>query len=473
MDTWWKSPKEKQMEEEVAAWLASQPAKAAAPSPALAPIRMPALDVSDLVAKERAAKVAGTGGGGMPLAPAPTVPADVAAYVAKQAPAQDSDLLAAQGLAAQNRLFAGLGRAGTTATAALSHMKADTAPFDAMEAGADQPVKDLALQRSQAAEQRKVAEAAALKDKSSPQSKAFQARVAKTLPGVYSPEDLANLTAADQDQVLEYGKMRASLDQRKAEGAERERAAKAAEQSRTDTLQLHRDDLSERAKDRGLTREQMAQQNELNRQNRIDVARVGQHDKEAKDLEKDIQGAGKDLQDTSDTVAAVNYLAKVGRGEGDLPGMGVWDSRKPQILRSADDTAVDQRVKTVIGTLIHARTGATATPKEMDRIAGEYGLNGGTEDAARAGLARLAEDTKRALETRQARYRPEVLKEFKSRGGVTAGDVDVGTGTPAPTAVPGVKDPAAAQARIAQLKASGITDRAAIRAQLKKEQLIE
>jgi hypothetical protein len=186
-------------------------------------------------------------------------------------------------------------------------------------------------------------------------------------------------------------------------------------------------------------------------------------------LEKDVQSAGKELQDTADLANDVNFLLKVANQEGPLPGLGVWDSSKPEWLQGAEDLSVQQPIKRIAGTLIKATTGATATPAEMKRILGSYGLGAGaTEQAARAGIQKLAEDTRRALETRQARFRPEVIQALKERGGVTADAIGAGPEVRAPqvdaqaqAALAWLNDPANAAspkraAVIAKLKEMGV-----------------
>lgn len=206
--------KQKELEQQVAAWLASQSTQAPTPAPApLAPLRPEAMDVSGRVPP---ALLAGTGGTPPPLAPADLPPRP------PPAPLDDAGLMAAQGAAAQQRLIAGIGRAGSTLAGAFSpRSRVDNSQWDAMDANADQPVKDYVAQKTARGDAAKAAELAALKDPTSAQSKAFQARVAKMLPGFYSPEDLAQLAAADADQVLQYGQIRGTLDERKQAHADK------------------------------------------------------------------------------------------------------------------------------------------------------------------------------------------------------------------------------------------------------------
>lgn len=59
----------------------------------------------------------------------------------------------------------------------------------------------------------------ALKDPSSPQSKAFQAAVARLYPGKFKPEELAGVSAADRDIIMDPLKLQESIDARKQTAA--------------------------------------------------------------------------------------------------------------------------------------------------------------------------------------------------------------------------------------------------------------
>jgi hypothetical protein len=71
-------------------------------------------------------------------------------------------------------------------------------------------------------------------DPNSPASKAMQQSVSKMLPGVYTPEELSKLSAADSDLVLKPAEMRAKLDERKAELGMRAEMMKQNAQDRAD-----------------------------------------------------------------------------------------------------------------------------------------------------------------------------------------------------------------------------------------------
>ncbi len=54
-------------------------------------------------------------------------------------------------------------------------------------------------------------------DPNSAQSKSFQAAIAKSLPGVYTPEQISQMTSADADVALKPAEFKAKLDQAKAQ----------------------------------------------------------------------------------------------------------------------------------------------------------------------------------------------------------------------------------------------------------------
>lgn len=112
-----------------------------------------------------------------------------------------------------------ISRAGARINEALTGAKADTAYYRQLDEDAEDPIRQYVQRQSLAQQEgdrtRKLEEEAALKDPFSAESKRFQAALAKTLPGVYTPEELAQLTAADAPMVTDFAKMKAALDARK------------------------------------------------------------------------------------------------------------------------------------------------------------------------------------------------------------------------------------------------------------------
>jgi hypothetical protein len=124
------------------------------------------------------------------------------------APSGDTEFAAAQDEARGLRSAAALSRAGAMANEAISGARYDTAAYADMEAGANTPVAELLARRE--ADKRK-----RLEDPTSPESRRFQQGVSRALGGVYSPEEIAEMSAADEPHVARYGEMRQRLDERR------------------------------------------------------------------------------------------------------------------------------------------------------------------------------------------------------------------------------------------------------------------
>lgn len=142
-----------------------------------------------------------------------------------QQQAGDAEFAAAQDLARQRRLAAGIGRAGAMANQAFSGVGFDEDIYSG--AGVD-PVRELLARRE-------ADKAKSLSDPDSEQSIRFRAAVQKAMPGVYAPEELASMTAADEPLVMRYGDMRQRMDERAA-GRTREDELRRAEIARQDAL---------------------------------------------------------------------------------------------------------------------------------------------------------------------------------------------------------------------------------------------
>lgn len=228
-------------------------------------------------------------------------------------PPGDVDFAAAQDAADERRLAAALGRAGAQVNRALSGVGFDEGAYNDMEQNADSPVRRLLAQRE--ADRKK-----ALEDPTSDASKRVQAAVAKSMPGVYSPDELARITAADADMVTKYGAMRQRLEERKADVA-REDVLRAAQQTREDTIR--KDERRFQAQQAGAGRafqaaqadKAFARQKELaNLNNAADLAQVqarGGSEHAAKLAERNVGGFTFDPANPPSVDAAKNMAEAV------------------------------------------------------------------------------------------------------------------------------------------------------------------
>lgn len=145
----------------------------------------------------------------------------VAEYLAnKQAMAQ------AQGASNTNQLYANLARAGGTLSHAMSRSLTpmDQSGYNALDASANQPVKNIQAQQASDLDALKgqatmlaVTKEQAESDPNSPQSLAFRKSVEKLAPGIAAQygDDWQNVTAADSDKIMKPIELKEQMDARK------------------------------------------------------------------------------------------------------------------------------------------------------------------------------------------------------------------------------------------------------------------
>lgn len=148
----------------------------------------------------------------------------------------ESDTLQdAQKRAALMRGLAGVGRGMSRVGAAIAGVRPEDGAAADMDRGADSQVRDYLQRKQQAASEKADARKAAESDPNSPASKRFQAMVSRAFGSVYTPEQIAQMTAADSGLVGKYGEMVRTLEDRAAaraaeqEGQQAQLAARATE----------------------------------------------------------------------------------------------------------------------------------------------------------------------------------------------------------------------------------------------------
>lgn len=297
-----------------------------------------------------------------------------------QAPAVES--IAPEGpdprqLAASNRLIAALARAGATAVG-----QPNNAGLDALAENADRPILD--------------ARERALDDPNSPESAMARDVIGRALPEAKIAPWFKGLTArsANNNPML-----RALLS----------RAPKAsdlmAERKQADLEQYHRD---------------------LGRAALLRAQRTGgaaAADRAEKRLETDVQKAGKDLEPNAQMKADLETVIAAAE-ESDIPGVGVVAGRLPDWLLSSEGVQTRQAAQRLMNGILRAASGQAVTPSEAERQLAARGMGpGATEQSFRLGLQALAKEAQSAMTRTQAKYRPQVLDELGSRGGVLAKDM--------------------------------------------------
>lgn len=337
-------------------------------------------------------------------------------------------LLAAQGRSNDNALVAGLMRAGATIGNAISRGNAppDEQGLRQLAAGADRPMQEFgaALQTSDALRKRKLEDAK--NDPNSPSARAKAAMIEKTFPGLYTPEELAAITDANAEFALEPAKFRATLKAQTA-AAEATRNFQASEHAATQKFQ---------AGEHAATQRFQAGENQKDREAAMDRAKATLG---ATKFEKDVQKAGAELEPFARMADDINWLnatvAEAQKNNEDIPGAGMWDSWKPGIMQSSADTDVRQRALDVLNRTLFMESGKAVTASELKRQAKAAGLGEwATEQEFAQGLQKVAARAQRAMEQRQARFRPEVIGTLQERGGKLADAIEV----PPPDGAPNV-----------------------------------
>lgn len=137
-------------------------------------------------------------------------------------------------------------------------------------------------------------------------------------------------------------------------------------------------------------------------------------------IERDVQKAGGDLADLPGMRNDLAVLNKFAAME-DVPGVGRWDSIKPDVFDSADDAESSQAAKRVAARLLKIQSGSAATEAEVSRLLESLGMGkGSTEEKFKIGLRSLIQNATDAAKQAEAKYRPEVLGTLRQRGGVTS-----------------------------------------------------
>jgi len=415
-------------ERDVRAFQSSLPAR----PPAAAPVRAARPEVS--------VQRAGAAAPMRPFQPlaqfAPGMDEDMAGPTAQTAgpvaPAGDEEFAAAQEEARARRAAAGIGRAGAMLNQAISGAGFDPSIYEGFAAEGDLPVRELLARRE--ANKRK-----SLEDPFSDASKRLQMAVSKALPGVYSPKEIAGMTAADGDVVTKYGEMRQRLDQR------------AAELSRADRIRtedMGRED-ARLADDRAFR----AEQADLARQDRRDARSSAAADRALRQEElaamtadkvtqRQAERAEQQTRQFSETVGqsgAPNFYSQYQTAKGimednpkDLPGFGVAAGRLPDALTSQKGVDLRQSIGQMLAEYRKGVTGAgmsDAERAEYNRITGL--VESGSEQRVRQGVERLRQAMDSRLQASAGGYRPDVVEEYGRRVPAIGAALGRGAGAPA------------------------------------------
>lgn len=139
----------------------------------------------------------------------------------------DDALKAAQDQARQDRFTVNMARAGATiGTGIAGGTEFDDRPFEQMGKDAGQPVADIENRRKGrmeavrfGREEQKFGREQELQDPNSAPSRVFQNALKAAAPGMFSPDDLATITAADKENVMSLAQLKETIAARKQTAA--------------------------------------------------------------------------------------------------------------------------------------------------------------------------------------------------------------------------------------------------------------
>lgn len=320
------------------------------------------------------------------------------------APKSVDALKRAQAAAKHASKRAQLGRAGSDFIAAFGGYKADDSFWDSAEKMGAQGVSDVEKLRGVERQEGLDADTKRL----------TEARIANYLKPAKEakgkePATLGDRTVIEKFLGLEPGALAGTSD-------------KTLE--RITGLQIA--DLNRKAAQAGRDDQQgfQSEQNRLSREAQIEAAKIAAGAKAEEKLNNDVTNLGKDLEGTAGlqkSFASVDSaLATAGK---DVPGIGPWDSIKPDIFDSSKDTIVKQGLKQIIAVVLKKQSGSTVSEDEYNRTLSSYGISrNATRESFGAGYEALKRAAVAAAKETEARYKPEVAKRYHERGGVVSED---------------------------------------------------
>lgn len=207
--------------------------------------------------------------------------------------------------------------------------------------------------------------------------------------------------------------------QRRSDELRRELAS--AQREQTERIEAGR--REDRAVDRSLRADLVAAQR-TERERREAESRDGRAQTTLDRAVADLSKRGEDIAPLITSAQAVeDMLAKYGTKS--IPGVG-FDAMIPGMVSSTEANVNRARVQAVANALLKAQSGAAVTLSESERLAAETLANGRYSEADfRAAWPLLRAKIDAATDNLLAGFRPEVVDEYRKRGGnlrrVTAG----------------------------------------------------
>lgn len=349
--------------------------------------------------------------------PVPLVPAGSRNRSAGYGPGlEDADLREAQRGARDQEFQSALGQIGLDFSAALRGEKADRSFYDGLNARAAKGVGDIQARR-QASDQEmarrhaqgKMDEEASLADPSSEDSQ-FLARLGESvgLGDVFRGRSAAQILRGwpQAKDFLDEARARRKATA-EAEGAKTKRQQEVDDLGRKEshdvTMQTQRD-VAAKERARILAAAQGAARGEK---------RVGDAEKALADEVRDLAKAiPDDAAGFFDLDAAINTI--VARNKGDIPGVGQFDSLRPDFLQSSDGIELSKNARQMMLAYQKLVTGTGGGAKELEEIR-QAGLALNNERSFLSGLDTLRRGYTARLAKVKAGYSPKAVEVYEGR----------------------------------------------------------
>lgn len=325
------------------------------------------------------------------------------------------------------------GRAGSDFIAAFGGYKPDNSFWDAEEAHGKQGMADLEKKRAmlrqgkQDSRQERLDEAASQLQQleMAKRTKALQPGQSAALAELFgvAPEVLDGMTPEGRKEFLDAWKSNNTVQ-----------AAKLAKEAERE-FQLGRDKAA---------REYGHVEGGLHDASRERAAALSAGAKIDEKNDAAAAKVGADLEGTATLKSSFDAIdAALGASPKDLPGVGPWDSRKPEIFDSQTDTTVKQALKQIIARILKKQSGSTVSEDEYNRTLSSYGIGPNSPEGAFAtGYAAMKRAAIEGAKEAEAKQSPKAVETYRARGGVTSEDFQ-----PKPKAAAGPK-PASAKVTI-------------------------
>lgn len=183
----------------------------------------------------------------------------------------------------------------------------------------------------------------------------------------------------------------------------------------------------ERAIDRQLTREGQQQMAHERAADRAAMREFTNSTKADVKFETDVQKLAKELGDAPANIK-VNLRKLDGEikaiGGGDIPGVGPGAMYTPEFLKSDKGQNISQLAYDLTADLIKLQSGTAASESEVKRKLQTLGLGPTSSDRQfQTGLRNLQDKVQEGLRAKEAGFRPDVVKSYAERGGVTSGSL--------------------------------------------------